>query len=357
MKILQVYMGYYQVDKGGGISVYVRNIAERLAKKHEVTVFATNPGGLPRCEVQNGVRVERFSRFAPSTAYFFSLGMLLRLRKAKFDVVHAHGYQAFPFHFSSLADSKKFIASAHYHSLGDSPFRNSLLRLLKPIGGRTLRIADKIVAVSEFEKSLLADQFKLDPRRIVVIPCGTNTREFLSLKPQKRSFQSILFVGRLENYKGAQYLVEAMPLLRNDCVLDIVGTGPMRPVLERRARELGIMDRVVFHQEMPRRDLLQMYLNADVFVLLSKYEAYSMAVAEALTAGTPCIVAKASALTEWIDDKCCFGIDYPIKKEVLAELINSVLAIRNSTQKCATASKKIKGWNEVVKQLEDVYEG
>jgi glycosyltransferase involved in cell wall biosynthesis len=148
-----------------------------------------------------------------------------------------------------------------------------------------------------------------------------------------------------------------MPLLRNDCVLDIVGTGPMRPVLERRARELGIMDRVVFHQEMPRRDLLQMYLNADVFVLLSKYEAYSMAVAEALTAGTPCIVAKASALTEWIDDKCCFGIDYPIKKEVLAELINSVLAIRNSTQKCATASKKIKGWNEVVKQLEDVYEG
>ena len=358
MKILQVFPHTYSSTvKGGGILEYVRSISERLAKNHDVTVYATNAGrSFSRLETINGVKIERFRRFAPNRAYFFSWEMLLKLRKVKFDVVHGHCYQAFPFHFSVFAKRKKFVASTHYHGVGHSFFRNSVIQLLKPFGERTLKEANKIVAVSEYEKSLLCEQFRLDPRKIVVIPCGVNLDEFKGLKKRKRSFRSALYVGRLINYKGPQYLIEVLPRLDSDFVLEIVGKGELRPFLERRARKLNVLDRVRFYQDLSRRQLLQKYVDADVFVMLSRYEAYSMAVAEALAAGTPCIVTNTSALTEWIDDKYCFGIEYPISINTLANLINRVTGSMKRVDETKIGKEKIKDWNNVVQQLERVYE-
>jgi len=101
MEILQVFPFSY--DAVEGVSEHVKNISERLARRHNVTVYATNPGSsLPRYELSNGVKVERFRRYTPNDAFFFSWEMLLKLGKVKFDVVHAHGYHFFPMHFSAL---------------------------------------------------------------------------------------------------------------------------------------------------------------------------------------------------------------------------------------------------------------
>jgi len=358
MRILQVYMGPYVADRGGGVSVYVCNISERLARRHDVTVFATNPGGLPRFEVMNGVKVERFKRYAPSGAYFFSLEMLLKLRKAEFDVVHGHCYHAFPLHFSALAKRKMFVVSTHFHGVGHSVFRDSLIRLFKPFGKRTLKAADKIVAVSEYEKALLCGQFGLDAEKVVVIPCGVDFGEFEGLKRRERGFRSILYVGNLVGYKGVQFLVEVLPRLPGDVVLEIVGKGVLKPFLEKRARELGVSGRVRFFENLPRRELLQMFVDADVFVLLSRYEAYSMAVAEALVAGKPCVVANSSALSEWVDNRTCFGVDYPIRLDKLAESIGYVL--ENGVVGEVVSSKwigsKILDWDDVVERINEVYQ-
>jgi len=348
-------MGPYLPDAGGGVSVYVRNISERLAKKHDVTVFATNPGGLPRFEVVDGVKVERFRRFAPGRAYFFSLDMLSRLKRAEFDIVHGHCYHAFPMHFSALAKKKRFIVSTHFHGVGHSVFRDSMVRLLKPFGRRTLVKADKIIAVSEYEKNLLMEQFGLDDAKIVVIPCGVDFSEFEGLKRRERGFRSVLYVGNLVGYKGVQFLVEALPRLPGDVILEIVGKGPLKPFLVKRAKELGVSDRVRFFENLPRRELLQMFVDANVFVLLSRYEAYSMAVAEALVAGTPCIVTNASALSEWVDNRCCFDVKYPIDAGELVHLINKIIGCGERVNRAELSLEKIKDWNGVVKQLEMVY--
>jgi len=346
-------MGPYVANRGGGVSIYVRNIAERLAKRHDVTVFATNTGNLPRFEVVNGVKVERFRRLAPGKAYFFSLDMLLRLKKADFDIVHGHCYHAFPMHFSALAKTKRFIVSTHFHGVGHSVFRDSLIRLFKPFGRKTLEKADKIIAVSKYEKSLLIKQFGLDHDKIVVIPAGVDFSEFKGLKRRKRSYRSILYVGNLVGYKGVQFLVEVLPKLPEDVILEIVGKGPLKPFLVKRAKELGVSHRVRFFENLLRRELLQMFVDADVFVLLSRYEAYSMAVAEALVAGTPCIVSRTSALTEWVDNEMCYGIDYPINIKKLEELILKVL--ESATPRAIAknvARNKIVDWNYVIEQIE-----
>ena len=357
LRILQVYPISMMV-RGGGVGEHVWNIAVRLAKRHDVTLFGLNPNGkYPRCEVVDGVKVERFRHFYPSDSYFFSLELLLRLRQFEFDVVHGHGYHAFPMHFAALAKCKRFVVTTHFHGEGHSSFRDSLFRLFRPLGGLTLRKADVVVAVSEFEKCLLCEKFKLDLDKVVVIPNGVDLDEFKGLKRRNRGFRSMLYVGRLEWYKGVHYLVEVLPKLPRDVVLEIVGKGSLRGYLEERARRLGVLDRVFFYQDLPRCELLQKYVDADVFVLLSRFEAYSIVVAEALIAGTPCIVANSSALSEWIDDESCFGVDYPIEPGRLEETISRVLdnMIQGKVATKKLVNVKILDWDDVVRRLENVY--
>jgi glycosyltransferase involved in cell wall biosynthesis len=356
MRILQVCPHFYGGGVGGVVE-YVRNISERLAKQHDVTVFATDPRKkFPRFEVINGVKVERFYRLAPGKAYFFSLDMILRLRNSEFDVIHGHVYHAFPLHFSHIARHNKFIVSTHFHGVGHSAFRNSLIRLLKPFGELTIRKADKIIAVSDYEKKLLLEQFRISSDKIVVIPCGVNYKEFENLQKQKRNYRSILYVGRLDWYKGVHYLIEVLPMLDKDVHLEIVGKGFLEEFLKKRAKKLGVSDRVKFYKDLPRRQLLQLYKDADVFVLLSLYEAYSISVAEALSAGVPCIVSKTSALSEWIDEECVFGVELPIDLGKLANVILFVLNNRKVKNKNSKwLGSKIIDWDYVVKKLESIY--
>lgn len=357
MRILQIFPHNYSENiRWGGLLMYVRSISERLAKNHDVTVYATDSGNFSSFEVINGVKVYRFSRIAPHYSYFFSLGMILKIRKSDFDVIHGHCYQSFPVHFSTLAKRKKFIFSSHFHGVGHSPFRNSLLKVGKRVGEKTLKTADRVIAVSNFEKNLLCKRFNVNPNKVTVIPCGVNFSEFRSLKRNNHNGRSILFVGRLEGYKGAQHLIGALSMLDDDFKLEIVGNGEMKSLMQSQMLKLNLQDRVAFYDNILRQDLLQKFVDADVFVLPSMYEAYSMVVAEAITAGTPCIVADTSALSEWIDNKSCFGIKLPINLKTLSSMIEEVSTLKKSNYNMYPYNEKIRDWNSVVKQLECIYE-
>ena len=87
-------------------------------------------------------------------------------------------------------------------------------------------------------------------------------------------------------------------------------------------------------------------------MLLSKNENYGITVAEALALGTPVIVTKHSALREFLSEPGCFGVDYPPNPREVAELI---LKIVNSDVKVGPFSRKIRTWEEVVKDYEEIY--
>lgn len=352
MKILQVSSSSYAVDTG--LSEYVRNISARLAKTHDVTVFATNPESrLPRSQVIDEVNVERFPANSP---YYFSWAMMLRLRKERFDVVHGHNYHAFPLHMSALAKCSRFVISPVFHGAGHTTFRSSLILLSKSIGKRTLAKAEKLLAASDYEKNILQEYFNFDPSRIDVIPRGVNFEEFEGLKHHQSDQKSVLYVGRLVDYKGVQHLLEVLPKLKHkDVILKLVGKGSMRDSLEKRARQLNVHQNIRFYHDLERRELLQMYSDADVFVLPSRYEAYSKVVAEALVAGTPCIVTDTSALSEWIDNQSVMGVKFPVDISDLTELIDFVLDRPRNKIDLSRWRHKILDWNEVVARLEQIY--
>lgn len=348
MRILQVCPKYY--PSVGGVEQHVKNISERLAQYHDVTVFACDPSGcLLEEETINGVKVRRFRSFSPQDAYHVSLSMLKELRHSSFDVVHGHSYHAVPLFFSSYAKADKFIVNAYYHGHGHTLFRDFLFRWYRPLGGRIFKQSDRVVALSSFEKALLVKDFNIDEHKITVIPYGIDLDEFNGLHLQKAEDKRILFVGRLEKYKGVQYIIQAMPSIDTRIHLEIVGIGSYKKHLEQMVKDLRLEERVKFYQDLNRDELLAKYASSSLFVMVSKYESFSIVVAEALASKVPCIVANIAALTEWIDNRNCFGIDYPISVGELAKLIDSVIGRE-------VHEIKLWDWDEVVKATVKVYE-
>jgi len=327
MKLLQVCPRYYPYF--GGIEEHVRNISERLSKKHDIVVTTTDPSGkLPKENFVNGVEVKRFKCWAPREAYYFSgdLKRYLMENSDSFDVVHAHSYHAFPALYAAQAKGEnKLVFTPHYHGTGHTFFRKLLHIPYKFLGKRIFQKADRIICVSNYERSLVTKNFDVTEGKVMVIPNGVNLEEFKGFRKRKKNYRTILSVGRLEKYKGVQHLIRGLPRLDHDIILEIVGKGPNKESLVKLARKLYAEDRVKFFQDLSRTELLQKYTDADVFILLSEHEAFGMSVAEALASKTPCILANTSALREWIDGENCFGVNYPIEVDELVSLINKVI--------------------------------
>jgi glycosyltransferase involved in cell wall biosynthesis len=220
--------------------------------------------------------------------------------------------------------------------------------LYKPVGKKIFWEAGMVIAVSNYEKALLAKDFKMADDKIAVIPNGIDLAEFSGLEKSGEKHKTILCVGRLEKYKGFQYVIHALPLLDAGFRLEIIGNGPYKEHLVGLSRELGLKDRIDFYQDLPREEILNRYAVAGLLVLLSKYESFSIVVAEALASKTPCIVANTSALSEWVDNENCFGIDWPISVDSLAMLIDGVLGRQ-------VGEVKLWDWEEVVEETVRVY--
>jgi glycosyltransferase involved in cell wall biosynthesis len=99
----------------------------------------------------------------------------------------------------------------------------------------------------------------------------------------------ILSVGHLIERKGHHIAIEAMPLLSPSIRLLIVGEGELRDVLEKRVRELGLNERVLFVGALPQADLKWWYAAADALVLCSSREGWANVLLEAMACGTPVV--------------------------------------------------------------------
>ena len=112
-----------------------------------------------------------------------------------------------------------------------------------------------------------------------------------------------LFVGRVVADKGLNCLVQACTLLGGDSrriAVRLVGDGPLRATLEGAIATAGLQEVIQFVGE--RRDVQNLLLAADVFVLPSLRESLSNALLEAMAAGVAVIASDAGGNPELVED-------------------------------------------------------
>jgi glycosyltransferase involved in cell wall biosynthesis len=141
--------------------------------------------------------------------------------------------------------------------------------------------------------------------KLVYVPLGIDAAEFPPLPARNPSSPPhILCVGRLAPEKGQSLLLEAMAALNASAFplhLTLVGDGPDRNFLERRAAELGIEAHVEFAGWIDEARLMDFYAKTDVFVLPSLAEGIPMVLIEAMAMQIPCVAPCIAGIPELIE--------------------------------------------------------
>ena len=347
----------------GGVERHVAELAAGLVGRgHEATVFTADArtADAPRREHRGGVRVRRFRGVAPGGAFHVAPGLVGAIRNASVDLVHAHNYHSLPLLFAALGtDAPGFgsktplVVTPHYHGASASDVRDRLLSAYRFAGGWALRRAERVVAVSDWERARLADDFGV---RATVVPNGLDVARFADAEAPSRDDADhptggspyLLSVGRLTEYKGVEHLIRALPDLGYDLV--VAGSGDYSGELRAVAREVGVADRVHFPGYVPDDDLPALYVGAEAFVTCSGFEAYGMTVAEALAAGTPCVVRRAGALVDWTDREDCVGVG----SETAVSPTEVAEGVREAVRRDAP-SEPLPTWDDVVDETEALY--
>lgn len=334
--------------RSGGVETHVQKLASRLVTRgYKVTVFSADAErGVPSRSVDDGVRVHRFRSLAPGDAFHVAPQMALAVRRADADIVHAHNYHSLPFFAAAVGvTDERFVVTPHYHGRSASTVRDRLLSVYRLFGEWSLKRADAVIAVSDWECDRLRTDFGIDA---TVVPNGVDIELFAEADPETRKRPYLLCVGRLEEYKGVQHVIRALPELPEFDLL-VAGKGPCRTELERISRVEGVEDRIEFLGYVDDERLPRLYAGADAYLTLSEFEAYGLTVGEALAAGTPCVVREAGALTEWIHHDGCIGVSTV-----------SPNTIAGATRECLEIGKQpntsLSTWTDVTEQVIEMYE-
>ncbi|HVO77685.1 MAG TPA: glycosyltransferase, partial [Methanomassiliicoccales archaeon] len=288
---------------------------------------------------------------------FLGRYMKKNLGPGSYDIVQIHSYHILLSLQAAFLACKKglpFLFSTHYHGKGHTPLRDLAFRAYHPIGAKMLSCSEHVTTVSEYERALLVKDFPKVAQKVTVIPSGV--KQFPPLDVARRK-DTLLYVGRIMAYKGIDHALGAIALLKKhgfSAKLRIIGDGPAVNDLKSLANRLGVEDQVTWLGDVGDEELNREYRSAGALVLLSAAEAYGLVVAEAMSCGTPAIVAKKEALVEFLNEPGCVGVEYPPKAEDLARTIRDVLEGRLATQ-VGPFSDKIAPWSRIAVRYEALY--
>ncbi len=357
---------FMETTSGGGVNKAVREIATNLAREgHEMSVLQTNPVDLPSEEIYGGFKIIRIKSRLGELIHNLSPEMYLYLKKhfrrLNPDVVHVH-------HYGTLLSSELMwflknkkcpvVFSPHYGTESHDTYSGKYLGNVfdKLLGKRSFDVPDKIICSSRFERENIQRVFDVEGGKIDLIPHGVDCIE--TSREAKRNDQSIslIYYGWLIELKGVQYILEGLHELQNKfhkrATLTIIGEGRYKAALWKLANELGVESSISWYPFLFGEALYEKIRAADISLLLSRSENYGIAVGEVLAIGIPCIVAKRTALMEFLDEPGCFGIDYPPNATELAELI---ISIKESNLQIGPLSDRITTWNKVAERYGRVY--
>ena len=318
MRILHICAYTWAI--GGPARTIYDHTAEALKNGHQVTILSPMTPGEKMYDLPKGATLVSCRRTTPLSYLYreFSLDLYSYLKKhiQNFDIVHVHGI----WHFGSLAPfiiKNKASIVITLHGLLDqwairhSRWKKELVSFLYQ--KKVLAEADLIHVLNSDEVSDVTKYLGHEPKNLVVIPNGLRMEEFSNL-PNRGFFRSeysigpttkmVLFMGRLNIKKGIDLLLPAFAghiQTHPDAVLILA--GPNDGYQER--AEAFIEEHALGNQiklvGMLVGDVKKAALaDADLFVLPSYSEGFSIAVLEAMAAGVPTLISDRVGFADYI---------------------------------------------------------
>jgi colanic acid/amylovoran biosynthesis glycosyltransferase len=210
-----------------------------------------------------------------------------------------------------------------------------------------LLAADHIITCSDFNRSFINQQFSdiWDnlSEKLYVHYHGLDLMNF-SFCQNGRSSRKILAVGRIDEWKGFEFLLQAIKELkvRNvDCELELVGDGKEANSLKRLAADLQIGDQVTFRGWVPSEEIPAIMSQATVLVHPSSKlgDGVPNVIKESMAVGTPVIGSAIAGIPELLKNGANGVLVPPRDVKGLADAIQRLLADPAQRQKFASAAR------------------
>jgi glycosyltransferase involved in cell wall biosynthesis len=345
----------------GGIENVVRELSHMLvAKGFLVDVICSKPlGRRPTPAEPEGLRVTRL----PSVEFLHTpvmAGLFTSLmRQPRRTIVHLHVAQAIVPEITWLAARlRRLPLVTHFHLDVEpsSPVGHLIFRPYKRIFLRfVLRHSDRVIFLSEEQRTAMVRKYLLDPARTYVMPNGVSDAYY---RPAREVFHSplrLLFVGRLAVQKRPERIVEAMAKLPG-AHLDVVGEGEDRRSLAHLAAKRKLTN-ITFHGAKFGEELREFYRQSDVFVLPSDHEGMPLVVLEAMAAGLPVVGSDVPGIRELVGGRGLL-VKNPTSAgfaRTLAELPANPDKLVALSAACRTAADQY-SWNRLTLGLQAVYQ-
>lgn len=150
----------------------------------------------------------------------------------------------------------------------------------------------------------------------------------------------LLFVGALNRPKGVGRVLDIFARLRRsglDAELELVGDGPERPAFERRAAELGIIDRITFHGWLPRPDLGPIYGRAHIFLFpTTSSEGWPKVLSEAMAYGAVPVAGAISSIPQILE---ATGAGIAVEPDNLDGFASAILGLADDPDRWSAMSR------------------
>lgn len=297
----------WALPRKGGIETHIQALAKNLRQRGvDATILTSQPGP----DEIDGVRIERIDCARLPLAGIAISPTLVRMLRERlaaggYDIVHIQTSIVAPFCAAA-------VPAAHSLGLPMVLTFHSVMRTMPSfIAG-----LDRLTGWTgwNIEMNAVSNRVAREVRRafpsheVGILPNGFDHAFWSAQSDDGRSEDRLLIVSamRLTMRKRPTALVEAFARAAQDnprLHLVIAGDGPQKSMLERKARKLGIADRISLPGWLPATELRDLYRGGSVFVMPSVKESFCIAALEARAAGLPVIANRNAGIADFVADR------------------------------------------------------
>lgn len=233
---------------------------------------------------------------------------------------------------------------------------------------------DHFIAVSEASKKALLEE-GVAQEKISIIQPGINTNLFAPVTGHfekisaKKKDITILFVGRLEIYKGVFDILEAASSLKRDTDLKkyhisyiFSGSGAQKENMQVFAKSKGL-EKDILYVTAGYNNMPEIYQMADIFVAPSKkdrywQEQYGMMLVEAQAAGLPIVTTHSGSIPENVEDSAVLVQEGNVKQlaQALKAFILSPKLRLIYARKARIRAEKVHDSLQAAQKIHEVYQ-
>jgi glycosyltransferase involved in cell wall biosynthesis len=337
-------LSYRSKPHSGGQGVYVRHLSRELAALgHHVEVFSGQPypelddgpvlHAVPSLDLYrdddpfrtpalaelrdwaDALEVAMMWSGAFPEPLTFSIRTLraLRARPGDFDIVHDN--QGLGYGMLGLRRlGVPLVTSIHHPISVDRRLELAELGWLERASkgrwygfvrmqGRVARRAGPLITVSSSSRDDICRDFRVNRDNVHIVPLGVDTRLFRPLAGQDRVSGRIVAVTSADSpIKGLPTLLRALAKLTTERDAHLIVVGTPSAATGALVAQLGLGDRVTFAGGLPDTEYARTLASAQVAVIPSLYEGFSLPAVEHMASGTPLIASRAGALPEVAGD-------------------------------------------------------